>query len=219
MPLDDRPREKVLSKGVGVLSDAELLAVLLRTGSKEKSALEMARELVDTPEKLFSLAGMKPAQLALQKGIGPAKAVTISAALELGRRVSRAAPQERQVINSAADAADIALSHLRHEDREYFLLLLLNAKSRVLHVERVFQGSLCASIAHPREVFHAALLHRAASVIVAHNHPSGDPEPSTEDFSLTRTLDKAGEVMGIPLIDHIIVGDGIYFSFQEHGYL
>ncbi len=219
MPQDDRPREKMLSKGVAALSDSELLAVLIRTGGKEKSAVELAHELAATPEKLAALCAMKPAQLALTKGIGPAKAVTIAAALELGRRLANSQPRGRDRINCTKDAVYIILPELRYEDREYFLLLLLNSKGDVLRKERISQGSLTDSTVHPREVFHAAVIHRAAAVLLAHNHPSGDPEPSGEDIELTRALVQAGKVMGIPVVDHIIIGDGVYYSFLEQGHI
>lgn len=219
MPLDDRPREKVLAKGVFALSDAELLALLIRTGGRDKSALDLARELAATPEKLAALSAMKPAQLAMTKGIGPAKAVTIAAALELGRRVAKAQPRGRLLVNSAKEAADIVMPELRHESREYFILLALGSKGQVLHLERVAQGTLTSSLVHPRDVFYTAIIQRAAAVILAHNHPSGDPSPSEDDFTLTRTLVEAGGIMGIPVVDHIIVGDGVYYSFQEKGHM
>lgn len=219
MPPDDRPREKILHKGVDSLSNAELLAVLLRTGSKGNSAINIARELVGTSEKLLALRGIHPSELALQKGIGPAKAVTIIAALELGRRLSVLAALERQCIGSTRDAVDLLMPQLQHESKESILLLLLNARAQVLCIEKVAQGSLLTSIAQPREVFQVAILNKAAALIIAHNHPSGDPEPSADDIAFTDRLAKAGVIMSIPLIDHIIIGDGKYFSFAEHGYI
>lgn len=158
MPHDDRPREKMFKKGANALSNVELLAVLLRTGNKEKSALQLANELIETPEKLAHLAAMKPNQLALSKGIGPAKAVTIAAAFELGKRLAYAAPNSRQIINSTDDAVNILLPQLRYEEKESFLLLMLSAKGQILHTERLFQGSLTSSVVHPREVFQTAVI-------------------------------------------------------------
>jgi len=219
MPHDDRPREKMFKKGANALSNVELLAVLLRTGNKEKSALKLAGELIETPEKLAHLAAMKPNQLSLHKGIGLAKAVTIAAAFELGKRLAYATPATKQIINDTNDAVNILLPQLRYEDRENFLLLMLNAKGQVLHTERLFQGSLTSSVVHPREVFQTAVMHRAAAIIAAHNHPSGDPQPSTDDIEFTKTLIAAGHLMGIPVLDHIIIGDGDYFSFEEQGFV
>lgn len=219
MLIEDRPREKMLKKGAHSLSNVELLAVLLRTGGKGKSVLELAKELAETPEKLSQLAAMKPNQLSLYKGIGPAKAVTIAAAFELGKRLAYAAPAVRQVISNTKDAVNILMPQMRYEDKESFLLVMLNAKGHILHTERLFQGSLTSSVVHPREVFHTAIIHRAAAIIAAHNHPSGDPEPSNEDIEFTRTLVMAGNLMGIPVLDHIIIGDGNYFSFDEQGFV
>lgn len=219
MPAEDRPREKLMQKGVAALSTAELLAILIRTGSKEKSAIEIARELVDTDEKLMALRVLKPAELSMRKGIGPAKAVTIVAALELGRRLAVEQARERPCISSTICAVDILMPQLRHEDREHCLVLLLNAKSDLLATERISQGSLLNAVVQPREVFQAAILHRAAAFIMAHNHPSGDPKPSKEDMATTDVIAKAGAVMGIPMVDHIIIGDGRYFSFKEQGYI
>ena len=219
MPLDDRPREKLLQKGVGALSNAELLAILLRTGKKGRSAVEIARELAGTSEKLLALRSIKPAELALQKGIGPAKAVTIVAAMELGRRFAAVAGIERPCINSIADAIDLLMPQMRHEVKEHVYVLLLNARAQVLCIEQVAQGGMLSAVIEPREIFHAAIMHRAAALILSHNHPSGDPAPSSEDITLTKDIVAAGEVMKIPVIDHIIIGDGKYFSFKEQGYL
>ena len=219
MPEDDRPREKMLQKGAAALSIAELLAILIRTGSKQRSALEIARELVDTDEKLMALRVQKPAELAMQKGIGPAKAVTVVAALELGRRLAVEQARERTCVNSTLCAVDILMPQLRHEDKENCLVMLLNAKSDLLSIEKISQGSLLNAIVQPREIFQAAILHRAVAFILAHNHPSGDPRPSKEDIATTENISKASMVMGIPMVDHIIIGDGRYFSFKEQGYI
>ena len=219
MPLDDRPREKLLQKGAGALSNAELIAILLRTGDKGKSAIEIARELVGTSQRILTLRSMKPAELALQKGIGSAKAVTIVAALELGRRFAVVAGVERLTINSTGDAVDILMPQLRHEVKEYVYALLLNAKAQVLCLEQIAQGGMLSSIIEPREVFHAAIMHRATALILAHNHPSGNPKPSENDIAITKNIVKAGEIMKIPVIDHLIIGDGQYFSFRQQGYL
>ena len=147
------------------------------------------------------------------------KAVTILAALELGKRIACANPLTRTGITSPEDGAAILMPRLRYETKEHFLVVLLNSKNMVLQVEQISEGSLNSSVVHPREVFAPAVLHHAAAILAAHNHPSGDPTPSKEDRALTATLVEAGKYMGIPVLDHIIIGDASYFSFKEHGYL
>jgi DNA repair protein RadC len=160
---------------------------------------------------------MKPAELALEKDIGPAKAVTIVAALELGRRLAQGAAQERQSVGGTADAVALLSPKLRHEDKEVFLALMLAAKGQVLAIEKIAQGSLLSAVVLPRDIFQAAIMHRAAKVIIAHNHPSGNPNPSGADKELTRRAADAGEIMGIAVIDHIIIGEDKYYSFNEQG--
>ena len=150
-------------------------------------------------------------------GIGPAKAAVILAALELGRRLAEAESQPFQTIHCPEDGAMLVMPRLRYENHEHFLVVLLNSKGKVTGIEPVSEGSLNASVVHPREAFAPALLHHAAAILAVHNHPSGDPTPSREDRELTKTLWETGQVMGIPLVDHLIIGDGIYYSFKEHG--
>ena len=148
-----------------------------------------------------------------------AKAATILAALELGKRVASAGQQAKIKIDSPQSGADILLPRLRYERHEKFLVVLLDSKNQVLRIEQISEGSVNSSVVHPREVFAPALLHHAAAILVAHNHPSGDPKPSCEDKELTQSLAETGKIMGIPLIDHLVIGDGIFFSFREQGYL
>lgn len=217
---DDRPREKMLEHGAEVLSNAELLAILINTGTKEKSALDIARDLT-SEEGLLNNLGLKrsPQELAKIKGLGPAKAVKIIAALELGKRAAYANSLAKAGIGSPEDGAMLLMPRLRYENNEHFLAVLLNSKNKVINIEQISEGSLTASVVHPREVFAAAVVNHAAALLVAHNHPSGDPTPSREDRNLTDVLSKAGEIMGIPLLDHLIIGDATYFSFKEHGYI
>ena len=217
LPPDDRPREKLWVKGVAALSNAELLAVLLRTGSKGSSALDIARDLTGGKGQFITLKGMKPVELALKKGIGQAKAVTVAAALELGRRLATAGIDDRRFLDNAADAAEFLEACLGHEDREVFLALCLGAKGQLIFVERIAEGSLLSAVVTPRDVFQAAFRHRAAAVILAHNHPSGDPAPSSEDIELTRRFAEAGKIVGVVVADHIIIGTGKYYSFSENG--
>lgn len=220
IPLCDRPREKMASCGARSLTDAELIAILLRTGTPEKSALTIAGEMTADGGLYNRLAGItRISELMHIKGLGQAKAATVLAALEIGRRIASARPLERVHIGSAQEGADFLMPRLRYAAREQFVAVLLNSKNRVIATEIISEGTLTSSVVHAREVFAPALLHHAAAVIVAHNHPSGDPQPSCEDREVTAMLVKSGQVLGIPLLDHLIIGDGAYYSFQEYGAL
>lgn len=220
LPADDRPREKLIEHGPDILSNSELLAILIRTGTTERSALDIARELTDNGGLYSNIAQARSvADLSKIKGLGPAKAATILAAVELGRRVAGADPQKKVKLSSPEACVNYLMPRMRYEQQEKFLVLLLDSKNQLLKCQQVSEGTLNASVVHPREVFAPAMLHRAACVMAAHNHPSGDPAPSIEDRKLTQALKATGTVMGIPLLDHIIIGDGRYFSFRENGYL
>lgn len=220
IPLCDRPREKMASCGARSLTDAELIAILLRTGTPEKSALTIAGEMTADGGLYNRLAGItRISELMHIKGLGQAKAATVLAALEIGRRIASARPLERVHIGSAQEGADFLMPRLRYAAREQFVAVLLNSKNRVIATEIISEGTLTGSVVHAREVFTPALLHHAAAVIVAHNHPSGDPQPSCEDREVTAMLVESGKVLGIPLLDHLIIGDGAYYSFQEYGAL
>lgn len=220
LPADDRPREKLIEHGPDILSNSELLAILIRTGTTERSALDIARELTDNGGLYSNIAQARSvADLSKIKGLGPAKAATILAAVELGRRVAGADPQKKVKLSSPEACVSYLMPRMRYEQQEKFLVLLLDSKNQLLKCQQVSEGTLNASVVHPCEVFAPAMLHRAACVLAAHNHPSGDPAPSIEDRKLTQALKATGTVMGIPLLDHIIIGDGRYFSFRENGYL
>ena len=220
IPLCDRPREKMASCGARSLTDAELIAILLRTGTPEKSALTIAGEMTADGGLYNRLAGItRISELMHIKGLGQAKAATVLAALEIGRRIASARPLERVHIGSAQEGADFLMPRLRYAAREQFVAVMLNSKNRVIATEVISEGTLTSSVVHAREVFAPALLHHAAAVIVAHNHPSGDPQPSCEDREVTAMLVESGKVLGIPLLDHLIIGDGAYYSFQEYGAL
>ena len=220
LPADDRPREKLIEHGPDILSNSELLAILIRTGTTERSALDIARELTENDGLYSNIAQARSvADLSKIKGLGPAKAATILAAVELGRRVAGADPQKKVKLSSPEACVSYLMPRMRYEQQEKFLVLLLDSKNQLLKCQQVSEGTLNASVVHPREVFAPAMLHRAACVLAAHNHPSGDPAPSIEDRKLTQALEATGTVMGIPLLDHIIIGDGRYFSFRENGYL
>lgn len=218
LPIETRPRERLLTAGPQALSIPELLAILLRTGTKEKSVLELAAELAGNGHKLRELT--KPEyrdELLKVHGLGPAKAATVLAALELGKRISWAKLEARQVVTTAQEGAELLMPPLRFANTEHFLVVLLDTRSKVISIQEISQGSVNASLVHPREVFAPAVLYHATAILVGHNHPSGEVIPSREDKNVTKELVQAGKVMGIPLLDHIIIGDGIYYSFKEHG--
>ena len=217
IPLNDRPREKMAANGAAVLTDAELIAILLRTGTAEKSAIDIASEMTADGGLYKRLAGItRLNELTNIKGLGQAKAATVLAALEIGRRIASAKPIEKIHFSCPQDVADFLMPRLRYAAKEQFVVILLNNKNKVIGTEVVSEGSLGSSIVHPREVFAPAILHHAAAIMVAHNHPSGDPKPSIEDEEVTRQLLRSGKVLGIPMIDHVIIGDGNYYSFLEN---
>ena len=220
LPAGELPRERLIAQGTTALSDAELLAVLLRTGRAGENVLELARGIVARFKEtgLGEILRMPCAEFARIPGIGAAKAATVLAALELGRRAQQGR-QGMPRIRAARDAAELLLPRCRGERREHFFVLPLSAKNEVLMIADVSAGTLTNTLVHPREVFEPAIRCGAAHIIAAHNHPGGDPAPSAEDHRLTRVLCEAGKVLGIPVTDHVIVaGDG-FFSFAEAGEL
>ena len=217
IPVDDRPREKMANKGATALTDAELVAILLRTGTAEKSALDIASEMTADGGLYKRLASVtRLNELTNIKGLGQAKAATVLAALEIGRRIASAKPVEKIHLSCPQDVAELLMPRLRYAVKEQFIVILLNGKNKVIGTEVISEGSLSSSIVHPREVYASALLNHAAAIMVAHNHPSGDPKPSDEDREITSLLVRSGKVLGIPLVDHIVIGDGTYYSFQEN---
>ena len=217
IPLNDRPREKMAANGAAVLTDAELIAILLRTGTAEKSAIDIAMTWTADGGLYKRLAGItRLNELTNIKGLGQAKAATVLAALEIGRRIASAKPIEKIHLSCPQDVADFLMPRLRYAAKEQFVVILLNNKNKVIGTEVVSEGSLSSSVVHPREVYAPAILHHAAAIMVAHNHPSGDPKPSIEDEEVTRQLLRSGKVLGIPMIDHVIIGDGNYYSFLEN---
>jgi DNA repair protein RadC len=219
LPPDDRPREKLLRLGAAALSDAELLALVVRTGTGRRSALDIAREVLRNGKNLRGIAAKSPAELMRLAGIGAAKAVELSAAFELGRRTQGSAEERRAVVTSPEDVLRLMMPRMRDLSHELFCVVVLDSKNGVRDVLEISRGTLNASLVHPREVFKAAIDHRAASIIVVHNHPSGNPEPSREDLEVTAQLADAGRIVGIPLHDHLILGGDRYTSFAERGLL
>ncbi|EJO20039.1 MULTISPECIES: DNA repair protein RadC [unclassified Selenomonas] len=220
LPAGELPRERLIARGAEALSDAELLAILLRTGRAGENVLELARGIVARFREtgLHEILAMPCAEFARIPGIGTAKAATVLAALELGRRAQQTA-KSRPRIREASDVAELLRPRFRAEKREHFLVLPLSAKNEVLMVADVSVGTLTNALVHPREVFEPPIRCGAAHIILAHNHPSGDPAPSAEDHRLTRVLKDAGALLGIPVTDHVIIGGDGFFSFAEEGVL
>lgn len=217
IPHEERPRERMMRYGADALSHAELLAILLRTGTRKESALYVAQRVLAKAGGIRSLVDLSIDELMQTKGIGEAKAIQLVAGIELGRRLSRSGQPETPVVRSPKDAAALVMDQLRFLQKEHFVCLFLNTKNHLLGQETLSIGSLNASIVHPREVFRAAIKCSSASIICAHNHPSGDPAPSPEDIQITKRLSEAGEIIGIDVLDHIIIGDGKFISLKEQG--
>jgi DNA repair protein RadC len=218
LPPELRPRERLLAAGPSALSDGELLGLLFGIGNREKTAVELAGEVISEAGGLHGLYDVSIHELTQVNGIGEAKACIILAAVELGRRIGRVRNPGRPVISSPADVDRILRGRIANLDRENFVVVLLNTKNEVIETSTVSVGTLSTSLVHPREVFKPAIRASAASVILAHNHPSGKVEPSKEDREVTRRLGEAAGILGIEVLDHVIVGDG-YFSLKEHGML
>ena len=216
LPLEERPRERLLHCGAENLSAAELLAIILRTGSVNQTALNVAENLIVAFGDLRGLAKASLAEVADLPGVGQIKAIQLKAAFELGQRVLTANPVQLPAIKKPQDIFDLLKASFLGLDREHFKVIHLNTKNQVLKVETTAIGILNSSPVHPREVFKEAIKMSSAGIVVAHNHPSGDPTPSQDDLLLTTRLCEAGEVIGIPIIDHIVFGD-TYVSLKERG--
>lgn len=219
VPKEDRPRERLLKLGANHLSNQELLAILLGSGTKEESVMALSHRVLMHFEGLKLLNDATIEELTAIKGIGSAKGVLVLSAMELGRRMHQYKSEERYVIRSPEDGADYIMEEMRSLNQEHFVVLFLNTKNQIIHRQTIFIGSLNASIVHPREVYREAVKRSAASIIVAHNHPSGDPSPSQEDIHVTRRLVESGKMIGIEVLDHLIIGDRKFVSLKEKGYL
>ncbi len=217
LPESDRPRERLRRHGAEAISTAELLAIILGSGIKGKSVLELSQDIMTQFGSLEMLAQATLAELSTIKGLGPAKALQLLAAINLGKRLARQQPVERQKIGSPAQAYAAVCDDLVDQKRELFLVVLLDTKGCKICNETVSVGTLSRTLVHPREVFYPAIRHKAARIILAHNHPSGDPTPSYEDVTVTRELIAAGKMMGIPVSDHIIVGKNNFTSLRQNG--
>ncbi len=218
-PEDERPRERLLAHGPGSMSDAQLLAIILRTGGNGKSAMDMAIELVTTFGGLGQIEEASMTEICAVRGMGRAKAAQLKAALELGRRLARQPRRERPVFSAGSEVYAHFHPVMRNLKKEVFYCLMLDVKNRLIRELRVSEGTLTSALIHPREAFREAIRESAASVIFVHNHPSGDPSPSREDVGITEKLEGAGEAVGIRVLDHVIIGDGEFVSMLEKGYL
>ena len=217
-PAADRPREKLLARGAGTLSDAELLAILLRTGGRGASAVDHGRAIMEEFGSFRQLGAAGVGDLCKVKGLGPVKAVQILAALEIAKRYGEQEFKPGEPLRGSGDVYAHFRERLASERREHFYAVLLDNKHRKIKDVAVSQGSLTASIVHPRDVFAPVVREAAAAVIFVHNHPSGDPTPSKEDIEITRRLREVGDLMGVRVLDHIVVGRGRYVSFVDDGY-
>ncbi|HWK24308.1 MAG TPA: DNA repair protein RadC [Ureibacillus sp.] len=217
--VEDRPRERLIRQGAQSLSNQELIAILLRTGTKQESVLTLANRVLNYFEKIHELKHATIEEIISVKGIGEAKAVQLLAAIELGRRLSQKQIDDRFTIRSPQDAATFLMPEMSSLKQEHFVVLFLNVKNQVIHKQTIFIGSLNSSIVHPREIFREAVKRSAASIICSHNHPSGNATPSPEDIDVTKRLQEAGYIIGIEVIDHVIIGDHQYISLKEKGYM
>jgi DNA repair protein RadC len=217
LPKHLRPREKLIEKGPENLKDTELMAILLRTGREGKSVLDISRALLNK-YPLDTLLSVSLDELTRIKGIGPDKAVTILAAFELSKRATKSFDHNLPIIDSPQKAVD-QITHIRNKTKEHFVVLYLNARNQLIHQETISVGHLSASLVHPREVFAPALIHHAASLILAHNHPSGDTKPSAEDKHITSKLLSAADLLGIDIHDHLILTQKSFISFKQENLL
>jgi DNA repair protein RadC len=220
-PEEDRPREKLLAKGSHSLTETELLAIILRNGnaSTGESAIDQARLLLNQFGGLKGIDDASVSEICLVKGIGPAKVAELKACLEIGKRIGSQKWETGQPLHSAEDVFQHFRENLGREKRELFYVVLLNNKNRKIREVKISEGSLTASLVHPREVFNPVIRESAAGVIFVHNHPSGDPAPSPEDIDITKRLKEVGDVMGVRVLDHVVIGHDRYFSFNERGML
>jgi DNA repair protein RadC len=216
LPLEDRPREKLSLRGAQNLTDAELLAILLRTGSKGKSVIQISHELIKKNGNLAVLASNSFSQMTKISGIGNDKAATLLAAFELSRRIQLQSKwYSDKKISSPGEVADIFIPLLKDELKERFIVVCLNSANKIIKYEVISVGNLNSSIVHPREVFKVAIENNSASIILIHNHPSGNSDPSNEDISITKKIVETGTIMSIPVFDHIIIAGKNFTSFVE----
>ena len=217
LPAAERPRERLRDYGASALSNAELLAIILRTGTTNESVLSLASRLLATHRGIVGLAQISFAELCDKKGMGEAKAAQIKAALELGRRLSTAQPEERPIVRSPADIANLLQTEMGLLEQEHLRVVLLNTRNQVLGIPEVYRGSVNTSVVRIGEVFRDAVRQNVPAIVLVHNHPSGDPTPSKEDIAMTRQAIEAGRLLDVEVLDHMIIGHGRYVSLKEQG--
>ncbi len=217
LPENERPREKLLKYGAETLSNGELIAIILRTGSSSEDILNLSNRVLKETGGLNGLLASDAHEFLSLKGIGAAKAAQLMALAEISKRFRTFRSGEDYKITQPKDAAELLMEDMRYLKQEHLKVIMLNTKNTVITVKSVSVGSLNSSIVHPREVFCEAIKKSSASIIISHNHPSGDPSPSSEDISLTQRIKESGKLLGIELLDHIIIGNGNYVSLKEKG--
>lgn len=220
LPLSEKPYEKCLSFGTEKLSDAELLAVIIRTGTKGKNAIDLANQILNaskTSEGILSLTHLTIQELMQVKGIGKVKAVQLKCISELSKRIAKV--KKGMTFSLPSDIAEYYMEDMRHKEREELILIMMNSKNKFLHDVVLSRGTVNSSLVSPREIFVEALKYGTVSIALVHNHPSGDPAPSKEDILVTRRIKEVADLVGIPLIDHIIIGDNKYISMKVRGIL
>ncbi|MBA3044273.1 JAB domain-containing protein, partial [archaeon] len=211
LPDEEKPRERLIGFGPSALSNAELLAIILRIGNPGENVLDLSKRLLKEHD-IKCLSQVTVGELKKTFGVGDAKACQIIACFELGRRAAKHTNGVKPLIKTPQDVADLLMPEMQYLKKEYFKCLYLDSKNRIIKNDTISVGSLNANIVHPREVFKAAISESAASVILVHNHPSGDPKPSRDDVEITKRLMETGEVIGIKVLDHMIIGDGRWIS-------
>lgn len=219
LPIEDRPQEKLFAEGEASLSNAELIALIIRIGTKEETAVELCQKLLNAYGGIGELTKLRPSDIMRIKGFGPSKAAMVSAALELARRISTVSKFEKLLLNNPMAIYEFLSPQMSHLPYESFRVLSLDTKKCLIKSSEISKGTLDATVVHPREVFREAIEVNAHSIIISHNHPSGDPVPSQKDRDITNILLKAGDILNIELVDHIVIGRGKYFSFREEGIL
>lgn len=217
IPIDDRPRERMENYGPQSLADHELLAILLRTGTREQNVVDVSLGVLKELEHLYNFRHVSMQELMEIPGIGRVKAIELLAAIEFGKRIARSSQVKEGTVLSSSWVGNYLIKEMSGLMQEHVLALYLNTKNEIIKKETLFIGSLNTSVAHPREIFKAAVRYSAARIILAHNHPSGSVEPSEADFGFTRRVVDSGEMIGIEVIDHIIVGENEYLSLREEG--
>lgn len=218
MAISEKPRERLMNYGAKSLSNVELLAILINTGRKGFSSIEIANELIKKHQSIRDLKKLSINDLLKVKGIGLYKAIILQAAFELGERLNASSTIDKVKITHPSDVADLMMSSMKDLDQEHFVVLLLNSKNVVMKQSWIFKGTLNSSIIHPREVFNIAIRESSNAIIIVHNHPSGDVTPSREDITTTIRLKECGTILGIDVLDHIIIGDNQFTSLVAAGY-